>query len=239
MEDATYTWAYLLDYLLFTMNRKIVKSGLLVGIAALCSASVNAMIWVDRDDNLGGVFDHKYVHLSQAPGGVTSYTGEFDLTQHGYDGSIHSIDAAIFKFVFADGPFWHWKDSFDVQSAYEETVSISFESVLWGTEEVDGVLPFYYDFVLGAVGATALGSLQDGVLQFTISLLPNASTTVKSANLFNCGGQKPEVYADTYLKAAKLIAFGRKGLQVPDSGLTIIFLGTALLALSLLRRRIW
>lgn len=139
-----------------------------------------------------------------------SYNGDFDINPSGYDPANMQVTSADAYFwltddaIGGDAPWWLGGDS-------EEYVKVSLGGIEWQTEEIDSIL-FSIDWVSGALSGTLLGALQDGILEYTVTM----------------------TQGDAWLKGAKLIA---EAEYVPDSGTTLACLGLGLGALAFFRRR--
>jgi VPDSG-CTERM motif len=177
------------------------RFALLAAVLLSLAQAASAITWIDEDYG-----DPLKFLTSSSP----SYSSTFNILYDGYNPATMLVTSAVVSFGFAD-------DSFDTY----EYVNVYLDGNLFiAGQEVDGThqtIPTSYDWYHGSISGTLLAGLQDGVINYTV--------TVTSG--------------DTYLKRAKLVAQGiyQPSRSVPDGGATALLLGFGLAGLVALRRR--
>ena len=190
----------------FVKRPKIFPTAIVsVVVSWTLATSAYGLTWVDEDNG----DPLKFLKPSNP-----TYSSTFNILYDGYDPATMQVNSAVASFAFSD----------DGDSSYDEYVDIWLDATLFFDDiEVNGThnnIPTSYDWRQNNVTGTLLTSLQDGVINYTV--------TVTSG--------------DTYLKRAKLVAQGGYKPQppppgVPDAGSTAVLLGMGIVGMAAAARR--
>lgn len=205
--------------------KQLSPSILLASCALIFSASASAasLFWEDYDGyHESGPLAFLYEDFpgDGVNGSNDTYNGNFNILIDGFDPLLHVINAARVGFSFAD----------DSGNDWEEYVDIFLDGTkIWNHLEVDGSHATGFDWHWQDVSSNApvMGSLQDGILNYTVTL---------QELLYDYYGYTYK-REDVWLKEAHLKVWGDYRV-VPDSGATFGLLGVVLVGLAVVRRRL-